>query len=148
MAASVSLKQVVAAMDLPCPTWEAYLDPHSGEIVTVTDEHRRAVEAAPAAAPGELPRIREALESDRFLMLPDQYDIHETSIMRHFAQTQRNRDIRHELLAVAHGPDPFRRFMAAVEDHGLLEQWSRYRRQALEAIARSWLSQYGIAIDE
>ena len=45
MTAEVSLQEIVAAMDLPNAEWASYLDPDTGEIVTVTDEDRRLLEA-------------------------------------------------------------------------------------------------------
>ena len=44
MAISVKLSDVVEAMDLPNQDWQSYLNPDTGEIVTVTDEERRLVE--------------------------------------------------------------------------------------------------------
>ena len=40
----VSLRAVVAEMDLPNDEWTAYLNRRTGELVTVTDEEARAVE--------------------------------------------------------------------------------------------------------
>ena len=144
MGKQVSIKRMIAAMDLPCPTWESYLDPETGEIVTITDEHRTGL-ATRIGDSQERDLVREALESDHFLMLPDQYEIHEWSIMQHFAQTQRNADVRHELLSGLHGDEPYRAFNASVEAYGLEEGWAAFREKALEQIARSWLEHYGIA---
>ncbi|MGD0266664.1 MAG: hypothetical protein ABSD47_17170 [Candidatus Methylomirabilota bacterium] len=44
MTAEVSLRDIVAAMDPPNAEWASYLDPETGEIVTVTDEDRRLLE--------------------------------------------------------------------------------------------------------
>ena len=44
MGVIVSLKEIVDAMDLPNEEWVSYLNPTTGEIVTVTDEDRRLAE--------------------------------------------------------------------------------------------------------
>ena len=44
MAVVVSLQDVVAAMDLPNDEWTSYINPKTGEIVTVTDEDRHLIE--------------------------------------------------------------------------------------------------------
>jgi hypothetical protein len=44
MAARVKLRDVVEALDLPNQDWQSYLNPDTGEIVTVTDEDRDLVE--------------------------------------------------------------------------------------------------------
>ncbi len=94
MTAEVSLEEIVAAMDLPNQEWVSYLDPETGEIVTVTDEDRRLVEEAvdaeelPDWQREMLPKAREALESERFLQLPTPFDIHEWAIMERFAHSR------------------------------------------------------------
>ncbi|MDX1571597.1 MAG: UPF0158 family protein [Xanthomonadales bacterium] len=143
MGTQVSIKRMIAAMDLPCPTWESYLDPETGEIVTITDEHRTGL-ANRIGETQERDLVREALESDHFLMLPDQYEIHEWSIMQHFALTQRNADIRHELLGGLHGREPYRTFCDSVERWDLELAWADFRERALEEIARGWLRHHGI----
>ena len=147
--ATVDLRAVVDAMDLPSPTWESYLDPDSGEIVTVTDADRTAIDHAEADLATDwrdemLPRVREALESDHFLMLPDQYDIHEWSIMKRFALTQRNADVRHELLDTLYDKGAWRLFQRVLNEHDLTEDWQQFRTHALEHVAQHWLTQHGL----
>ena len=109
MAIRVKLSDVVEAMDLPNQDWGSYLNPDSGEIVTVTDEERRLVEDGehlddvPDWQRETLPKAREALESDRFLALPGSFEIHEWSIMQQFAQSQSGHRQADELLHSLHG---------------------------------------------
>jgi hypothetical protein len=65
-------------MDLPNDDWTSYVNPKTGEIVTVTNEDRRLVEDEdldeenlPEWQRETLLRGRAALESDDFLALPD-----------------------------------------------------------------------------
>ena len=94
MAISVKLSDVVEAMDLPNQDWQSYLNPDTGEIVTVTDEERRLVEDGenlddlPGWQQETLPKAREALESHRFLVLPGSFEIPAWSILERFAQGQ------------------------------------------------------------
>jgi len=44
MPSVVSISDIVAAMDLPNQDWESFLDPESGEIITVTEEDRRPLD--------------------------------------------------------------------------------------------------------
>lgn len=146
---TVDLRAVINAMDLPSPTWEAYLDTDSGDIVTVTDDDRSAIDHGAADGPttwqaGALPRVRDALESDHYLLLPDQYDIHEWSIMKRFAMTQRNRDLRQDLLEAVHGNGAFRRFSEVLGQHGLQESWREFRSRSVEHLACDWLNRHHI----
>ena len=104
MAARVRLRDVVEAMDLPNQDWQSYLNPDTGEIVTVTDEDRDLVEDGEnlddllAWQRETLPKAREALESDRFLLLPGSFEVHEWSVMERFGQGRASARQRDELL--------------------------------------------------
>ena len=144
MPAVVSLQDIVNAMDLPNQEWESFLDPDSGEIVTVTEDDRSALEdPEPDLLPDWqrelLPSIRKAVESDSFLRLPDSFDIHEWSIMERFCHTVGESSAQAELLDSIHGSGAFRLFRRTVERLGLREAWYAYRQKELEQIARDWL---------
>jgi hypothetical protein len=89
-----------------------------------------------------MPKIRAALESDRFLELPDRFDIHEWSIMERFSRTQNIEQIRSELLNAIHGAGAFRAFRSAIRRLGLEQSWYQFRDEALAEIARSWLEEH------
>jgi hypothetical protein len=148
MPPEVSLQDVVEAMDLPNQEWESFLDPESGEIITITDEDRSALDYGdPDELPGgrgQLQKLREVLESDRFLRLPDSAEIHEWSIMERFCKSVEAPAARAELLEAIHGTGAFRFFRATSERLGLRDQWYAYRAAAFEEIARDWLQVHGI----
>jgi hypothetical protein len=150
MTAEVSLQDIVAAMDLPNAEWASYLDPETGEIVTVTDEDRRLleepvdVEELPDWQQEILPKIREALESERFLQLPTPFDIHEWAIMERFAHSRNTPAERDELLAAIHGSGAFQRFRHAIRQLGIEEDWYSFRQSAFEEIAKAWLEAHHI----
>jgi hypothetical protein len=88
----VKLREFIDAMDLPNQDWQSYLNRDTGEIVTVTDEDRALVDGEtdlddlPDWQREALTKAREALESNRFLLLPGSFELHEWSIMERFAQ--------------------------------------------------------------
>lgn len=108
MAVVVSLAEVVEAMELPNSEWVSYLNRDTGEIVTVTDEDRQIVEededidSLPDWQRENLPRVREVLDSDRFLALPTSFDIHEWTIMERFSNDHATAAEREELLDFLH----------------------------------------------
>jgi hypothetical protein len=147
MAVVVSLRKVVEAIEILPENAVALLDPQTGEIVTVTEEDQRLIEQgreedAPEWQRKLLPKIREALESGRFLPLPDKFEIHEWSIMERFSKEQEDDRVRDELLGAIHGAGAFRRFKAAIPELGIEDAWYRFREQALEEIAREWLESH------
>ncbi len=64
-----------------------YLNRVTGEMVTATAEERRAAEdpddwdLLPGWLQEVMPKIQEALESEDYVKLPGEYEIHEWSIM-------------------------------------------------------------------
>jgi Uncharacterised protein family (UPF0158) len=150
MTARVKLREVIEAMDLPNQDWQSYLNPDTGEIVTVADEDRALVEddadidELPDWQRETLPQAREALESNRFLLLPGSFEIHEWSIMERFGQGRQSARQRDELLDALHGRGAFRMFKSAIRRLGIEEEWFRFRDSAFEEIAKDWLDSNGI----
>jgi hypothetical protein len=147
----VSLRDVAFEMDVLNEEWTAYVNRRTGELITVTDEEARAVEAGGESAEEPewqrelLPKLREVLESDEFLALPDKHEIHEYGIMERFCTGVEKVALRDELLRAIQGRGAFGRFKDLIRAHGLADAWQRYRERALEDIAADWLDANGIA---
>jgi hypothetical protein len=150
MAAVISLSEVIEAIELQTDESVPYLDPDTGQIVDVTDEMRRRVEEGefddiPQWMREDIPKVREALESGRFLRLPSKFDIHEWAIMDQFSRGQENDRVRQELLDAIHGTGAFRMFRSTIRRLGIEEAWYQFRDQAIEEIAREWLEEHHLA---
>jgi hypothetical protein len=97
MGVVLSLRDIVDAIDSQSNESEAYLDPETGEIILVTEDERvlveqgRAYDDLPQRQRELIPKVRQALESDRFLALPDRFEVHEWAIMERFSQEQKER---------------------------------------------------------
>ena len=147
MATVISLREVIEAMEAATEECASFLDPETGEIITVTDEDRDLVEEesledVPEWQREMLPKIRAALESDRFLELPDRFDIHEWSIMEEFSRAQGSERIRQELVDAIHGAGAFRIFRTALQRLDLEKSWYQFRDEAVAEIARNWLEEH------
>lgn len=151
MATVVSLREIVDGISFQPEGTAAYLDPDSGEILGVTEDELQMAEGEEEAA-AEAPEwqqvaienARKILQSDRFLQLPTQFDIHEWSIMERFAQERTDDDQCETLLRAIHGSGAFRRFKDTIRRFGIEDDWHRFRDAALEAIAKEWLESHGI----
>lgn len=149
----VSLRAVVAEMDLPNDAWTAYINRRTGELVTVTDEDVRAAEDE--AADDDLPdweaehlsKVREVLASDDFLALPSKFDIDQYGIMKRFCEQVADADTRDDLLRAIRGSGAFGRFRALADHCGMLSEWYAFRAGALEDLAAEWLEANGIAYE-
>jgi hypothetical protein len=152
MGVVVLLKDIVDAIDLPNNEWTSYLNPKSGEIVTVTDEDRALIEDQdldeedlPEWQRESLPKMRAVLESGDFLALPDKFDIHEWAIMERFSNSQVRATWRDELLDAIHGAGAFRSFRSAIRRLGIEDDWFRFRQSEFEEIAKDWLEAHDIS---
>jgi len=146
MSKVISLSEIISALEDASDDSTSYLDPETGEIILVAEEERALAEDNPAeeisAWQRELmPKIRAALDGDRWLELPDRFDIHEWSIMERFSRAQNSQRIRSELLNAIHGAGAFRSFQNSIRGLGLEQSWYRFRDEALADIARRWLEE-------
>lgn len=147
MSKIISLREIISALEAASDDCSSYLDPKTGEIILVTEEERalaedKCLEETPAWQREMMPKIRAALEGDRWLELPDRFDIHEWSIMERFSRAQNIERVRSELLNAIHGAGAFRTFRSAVRRLGLEQSWYQFRDEALAEIARSWLEEH------
>jgi hypothetical protein len=152
MATVISLRDVIEAMEITGDDCVSYLDPETGEIITVTEEERHlaedeSLEDVPEWQREMLPKIRAALESDHFLELPDRFDIHEWSIMDAFSRAQGSEQTQQELLDAIHGAGAFRTFRSTIRRLGMEQNWYKFREEALAEIARNWLEEHELSYE-
>lgn len=154
----VSLRAVVAEMDVLNEEWTAYVNRLTGELITVTDEDARAAEDEvdeeideefdddefPDGETDELAKVREVLASEDFLALPSKFDIDEYGIMERFCEQVEDPGLRDELLRAIRGSGAFRRFKSLAQLRGAIDAWYTFRNGALEDIAAEWLDANGI----
>jgi hypothetical protein len=152
MTVVVSLKDVVDAIDLPSNEWTSYLNPKTGEIVTVTEEDRDVVgdedldeQDLPEWQRESVTKAREALESGDFLALPDKFEIHEWAMMERFSSDQASAARREELSDAIHGRGAFRSFRSAIRRLAIEDAWFRFRQLAFEEIAKDWLQAHDVS---
>ncbi|MFW6158681.1 MAG: UPF0158 family protein [Planctomycetota bacterium] len=148
----VRLSDVIQHMEMAGPELFSLLNRRTGEFVFFTAEEQRLVEeggeAEWADAPDwqreTLPKVKEALESDDWVGPPDEFDIHEWSIMERFTRSVGD-DEQYEALSHAiHGSGAFRRFKDTIYRLGIEDEWYRYRDATFERIAIDWLEAEGI----
>jgi hypothetical protein len=155
MGVAVRLDEILQAMEMP-PEWESFIDPETGEIVTISEDDRIVLDReedgeavdVPAWQRESIARIRRVLDSGRALPLPDSFDVHEWDLMRRFANSVEDADARDEILRAIHGTGAFRLFRMTVDRLGLRDAWFRYRDDSMRDLARAWLEEHGIAYIE
>jgi hypothetical protein len=150
----VKLKDLIEGMDFQSDERSSYLNTTTGEVVSITDEELRAAEEE--ASLEDFPdwqhdaiRIAgEILVTDRYLQLPDRFEIHEYQIMERFCLAVDEDDIRKDLCDAIRGRGAFRRFKDRIQAYGIAEAWYRYRDAALREIAVAWCEAHAIPYTE
>jgi len=154
MKAIVLIKDVVNEMDVLNDEHTAFLNRHTGELVTLSSEELSA--AAEDDNIGKYPtwqqdmiiKAKEVIDSDDYLPLPSKFDIHEYHIMEAFCCSVMNDEIREGLLDKIRGRGAFSRFKDAIHMKGIEEEWYRFRQEELEKIAIDWLERNQISYTE
>jgi len=153
MTASVSLDELIDALEGQSETIFAFLDRETGEALLISGETLSLGEAETDALDSLQDWQREEAElarriqgSDRYLELPSQIEVNEWNIMADFCDQIEQNDTRATFLRSIRGSHVFRRFKDQLTNFGLWDEWHRFRRQAFGDIMREWCEENGITL--
>ena len=141
----VALKEAIDALDIAGDTVKAYINRKTGEVVEILAEEEWAHESDgptddwPDWQKEQWQEARRVLDSEDFIPLPSQFQIHEWSIMQRFAQSLENKNKRDDLLDAIRGRGAFGRFQRMAGRLGLLDEWHKFRHDAYAEIAIDFL---------
>lgn len=150
----IRLGDIVDALEVQGDEMKAYLNRQTGVVTILSDEELSAaendipVEDFPDWQQENIRTAIAILATDDYLQLPDQYEIHEWSIMRDFCETVTNPQRRETLLDRIHGKGAFRHFKDTLYRFGIEDEWYRFHKAALQRIAREWLADNDLAYQE
>ena len=145
--------EVVRELDSSSDETIVYFNKLTGEFILVSDEDERLVESdyddedVPDWQKDYLPKVREALESDECIALPDRFEIHEWAIMRDFSVSVSEQRVSEGLFEALRGKGAFRRFHSQVRAFGVENDWYQFRENAFQRIAIRWLEENDIPYD-
>ncbi|MGN0168236.1 MAG: UPF0158 family protein, partial [Acetatifactor sp.] len=80
-------------------------------------------------------------EPDRFIRLPDKYEIHEYSIMEDFIESLPEGKHQNQLYRAIQGRGAFRRFKDSVNRMGIANSWYDFQENAYKEIAIRWCNE-------
>jgi hypothetical protein len=151
MTTSAVLDDLIDALEEQSDSSFPYLDRETGEVLLISDESLSLAEAEPKAIEllpdwqKEEAALAVLIETtDRYLALPDRFEVNEWNIMNDFCHEVKTDNVRASLLAAIQGSHPFRRFKEQIGNYNLWEQWNRFRRHAFGEIMRDWCEENGI----
>lgn len=153
MPTTAVLDDLIDALEEQSDSLLAYLDRDTGEVSLISQESLSLSEAEPeeiASLPDwqkeEAELAVQIQTTDRYLALPDRFDVNEWEIMIEFSQEVKPDNIRATLLGAIRGNHAFRRFKDQIASHHMWDQWNRFRRHAFEEIARDWCEENDITL--
>ena len=143
----VKLQAVIDAISLTFEDQRQFINLETGEIVLVQNEHFCVAEEIHDAGRFEYPIEWEKdailtaydilVSEDKYLPLPDKYEINEYEIMESFC-LQLRASSSEEFLDAIRGRGAFRRFRDLLNRYSMLEQWYSFEQEALTEVARNW----------
>jgi len=147
----VLLSDVMFEIEGTTEEWSSFVDRRNGEVVGLPSSTLEFVEEGEDPEDycdegGEelLELARKICNTDDFVSLPSQFDIHEWSIMRDFCNLVDSDSDRTELLKAVHGSGAFRFFRATINRLGLVDQWNNFKEATIETIVIDWLESQSI----
>jgi Uncharacterised protein family (UPF0158) len=152
MSKPAKLHDIIEALDFSSEESRHYFDRTTGRVELVTDEDMSAAEDeeleedAPDWQRDSIDLARAIADdtSNRFVPLPDSFDLDEWAMMERFAD-QTGQDT---LLDAIQGKGAFRRFKDAIHRLGLADRWYAFRADELRTIALEWCRDNDIEVDD
>jgi hypothetical protein len=137
----VSLTKVADELEMMSNDIEVYISTQTGHMVAVTEDLESMLDDddPPEWALDVIPEVREALNSDEFIQLPDAWEINDYDIMKDFCYAVQDEALRNDVLDLIRGGGAFRRFKGFVHRKGIEKDWYAYRERAIRQIAREFL---------
>jgi hypothetical protein len=142
----VSLKKVADELEMIGEGIAIYISTQTGHMVVVTEDLEMMLdeEDPPEWAQDIIPEVRQVLNSDEFIPLPDAHEIHEYEIMENFCNEVQDEAFRNELLDLIRGSGAFRRFKNFINNKGIDKDWYAHRGSALKNVAKEFLEEQNI----
>ena len=139
----IKLFEIVDAFDCQSDEMQAFVNSKTGEVKMFLWDELSAVEDDEDCSgydidPDEIEEIKEILFSDKYLRLPDKYDIHEYQIMEKFCNKLENEEMRETALILIRGGGAFQRIRDFIHLKNIEKQWYAYRYAHLKEIAIRW----------
>lgn len=156
----VKLQGIIDEIEMQMDEYHKYLNIETGEIIAVSSEELGIAEESEEDDDfSEYPdwqrdSINEALDvlmnwdNDKYIKLPDKWDIHEYTIMEAFCGSVSNERISNALYFAIQGRGAFRRFKDAICRYGIEDSWYKFRDEALKKLAVEWCKENNVSYVE
>ncbi len=148
----VSLNAIVEAFETQDSESVSYINVKSGDVEIVFEDFLMSLDEVDKELPEwqkeEINRCQSIMSGADWVELPSQFEINEYQIMRAFADNRKDTNESQKLHAALSGGKAFRRFKDTAFDIGVIDDWYKFKEEALADIARVWCKDNGFEIDE
>ena len=147
----IKLDDVIEQIDFASESNKSYFNKNTGEIHLIPDEVEFYADedSEDDFFPGwekELISIVKDIQKnpDNYIQLPEQYDIHEYSIMERFCLSLSSEEFKDIMYASIKGNGAFQRFKNNINRYGIVDNWYKYKDDAFRKIGIEWCEENGI----
>lgn len=153
MSLPVKIKSVIEALLFTESDCTSYINKKTGEIASISDAesehvHQELDETIPEWIVAGIPRIKAILESDVFIEMPSQFELHEEKIMVSFCKTVEKEDVKNYLLKTLSGKAATENFATYIEKFDLHDSWTTHRNNAVKQVALDFLNSHNISFED
>ena len=135
----IPLSVITDAIEETMDEWEQFYNVITGEVTSIPSPQNDYMDWSDYEEASE-----KIDESDDYVRLPSQYELHEYNIMERFAEEQNNT----VLMRALRGRKPYRTFKDRAIDLGLDQAYYAFRSRAYADIAREWCRENDIPYTE
>jgi len=128
----IYLEDIAESFETCMDGWSQFLNVRTGKIVTVPDD------PGLTGMQEDVELWNEIEESDDYLRLPNQYELHEKRIMEDFTETCTRGDTANRLWRALNGRHPYRYFKDAIRETGLTQKFYDFRSMTFLRMAEDW----------
>ena len=128
---TVYLEDIADAFEECMDGWAQFLDTRTGEIVALSEDPYMACEE-------DQELWEEIDETEDYVRLPNQYELHEKRIMEKFAYEIGNQRVSEVLFDALRRRHPYRCFKDKINDLGISQIYYDYRNRTYINIAEEW----------
>jgi hypothetical protein len=144
----IKLSELTDVLEFDTDEHVNLVDLQNGRVVSVERSVLSAAEEGDEDSLGSVPewqkeevemaRAKAADSGERFVDAPDKFDFHEYRHMERFIGTVQDDNAVDQLWRAIKGKGAFRYFKDTAHRLGLLEQWYRYREEAMKEFVVAW----------
>ncbi len=128
----VFLEDIAEAFETCTDEWVQFLNIRTGKLVSVPENPRMTGDEADYALWEEIE------ESEDYISLPSQYELHEKQIMEDFTDTGTSGETANRLWRALESRHPYRNFKQAIHDTGVAPEYYAFRSLTFLRMAEEW----------